>query len=225
MIHEIAKNDYENDVAEHELGILKQLAPKPALGLPTWISIGEVLWLEQVSEPADVTGHSKRLFGCTILLRNVAFVTPPEAGEANFFVELQAASVIQLVRSAIVLGSAASRLALGFLLWLHDKQSHPMLCPFVSFGVLLLQIQEDLAPASLVETVAWVEAEENSARERLGREVHSERWLVGLHYQEDSRKDRARWTNTLAQAITVRSGQLPPDVESTLSLMIARMSE
>jgi hypothetical protein len=28
MIHEIAKNDRENNVAEYELGILKQLTPK-----------------------------------------------------------------------------------------------------------------------------------------------------------------------------------------------------
>lgn len=224
MIHEIAKNDRENDVAEYELAILKQLAPKPALGLATWISMGEVLWVEQVREPADVAGHSKRLFACAILLRNVAFVSPAEADEAEFFVELQAASVIQLVHSAIALGSQASQLTIGFLLWLHGKQSHPRLRPFVSFGVLLLLVQQNLASASLLDTCAWVEAQENSAREQLGRKVHSDRWLVGLNCQEDHRESRARWTDAFAQLITVRTGQLPWDVESTLSLMIARMS-
>ncbi len=186
--------------------------------------MGPPAWLEQVSEPADVTGHSKRLFACTILLRNVAFVSPREADDADFFVELQTTSVIQLARSAIALGSEASRLALGFLLWLHDKQSHPMLRPFVAFGVLLLQIQEGLATASLPDTCAWVEAEENSARQQLGREVHSERWLVGLNGQEDHSKPRARWTDTFAQVIRAQSAHFPPDVESTLNLMIARMS-
>jgi hypothetical protein len=60
------------------------------------------------------------------------------------------------VRSSIVLGSEASRLALRFLLWLHDKQSDPRLRAFVSFGALLLQIQESLSPSNLLDTCTWV---------------------------------------------------------------------
>jgi hypothetical protein len=181
-----------------------------------------VLWLQQVSEPVDARGHFKRLFACTILLRNVAYVSMSETDAADFFVELQAASVIQLVRSAISLGSQVSRLALRFLLWLHDKQDHPMLRPFVSFGVLLLQIQEGLASASFLDTCAWVEADEHLARQQLGRDVHSERWLVGLNYQEDD-LGRAHWTDTFSQVIAVRSRQLPPEAARVLEQMHGRM--
>jgi hypothetical protein len=231
MIHEIALNDREDDVAEHELAISRQLAPAPTLGVLAWHPL-EVLELECVGEP-DRTytnrgpegrkGHCKRLFACTILLRNVAFVSLDNDEDAEFLIEKSATTVIQLVRSAFAIGSDASRLALGFLLWLHDKQSHPMLRPFVSFGVLLLQIQEDLAPATLLDTCAWVEAEENSAREQLGREVHSERWLIGLN-QEDHAKPRARWTGTFAEVTAARHGQHPPKVGMVLKQMYDRMS-
>jgi hypothetical protein len=98
------------------------------------------------------------------------------------------------VNSSIALGSQYSRLALGFLLWLYDKQGDPMLRPFVSFGVLLLQIQEGLT--NLLETCALVEEDERLAREQLGDDVHSARWLIGLNYQE---KRSAPWTDTFAQ--------------------------
>jgi hypothetical protein len=146
-------NDRGNDVAEYELAILKQLAPNPALGYLPWQQSMEVLELERWSKPDSATDHFKRLFACAILLRNVAFVSS-EDRDGAFFVETSAAIVIRMVRSSIALGSQYSRLALGFLRWLHNKQSHPMLRPFVAFGVLLLQIHEDLpnAPESCAGT-------------------------------------------------------------------------
>jgi hypothetical protein len=182
MIHEIALNDWGRDVEIHELAILKQLAPSPTIGQLPWHPL-EVLELERWTEP-DVAhldrppegsqGHLKRLFACTILLRNVAFVASEDWDE-KFFIATSAATIIQLVRSSIALGSEVSRLALGFLLWLHGKQSHPMLRPLVSFGVLLLQIQEGLP--GVPETCDWVEEDEKLAREQLGDDVHSARWL------------------------------------------------
>lgn len=174
MIHEIAANDHGEDTDIHELAILKQIAPKPTLGLLPWHP-REVLELQRWSEPERAyldsppegpRGHFKRLFACTILLRNAAYVTSREYDEEDF-IATSAASVIQLVRSCIALGSQASRFGIGFLLWLHGKQSHPLLRPFVSFGVLLLQIHQDLSGTTLPLTCAWVESEENSAREQL----------------------------------------------------------
>jgi hypothetical protein len=232
MIHEIALNDRGDDAEIHELAILKQLAPAPTLGLLPWHPL-EVLELQRWSEPDQAytdhppegsKGHLKRLFACTILLRNVAFVFRDDRN-GEFFVETSAATVFRLVLSCIALGSQFSQLALGFLLWLHAKQSHPMLRPFVSFGVLLFQIQEDLARACLMDTCAWVEAEENSAREQLGRDVHSARWLIGLSYQEDHSERRAPWTDTFAQLIAAGVGQLPPDVARVLQQMLNRLAE
>jgi hypothetical protein len=80
MIHEIAVNDRGNNVAEYELAILKQLAPKPALGFLPWQQSMEVLELERAgSEPDSARDHLKRLFACTILLRSVAFVSGEES--------------------------------------------------------------------------------------------------------------------------------------------------
>jgi len=231
MIHEIAKNDRENNVPEYELAICRQLAPNPELGLPVWVSMGEVLWLEQVSEPDRAytnrapegpKGHFKRLFACTLLLRNAGYVSLDGTHDGDFFIEVSARSVIQLVRSAIALGSQASQLAVRFLLWLHDKQSPPMLRPFVSFGVLLLQIQEGLT--NLPEACAWVEEDEKLAREQLGRHVHSTRWLIGLNYQEDHSGPRSHWTGTFAQVIAAKSGQLPPEAAAVLKQMRDRLS-
>src|SRR5271170_3085870 len=137
MIHEIAMNDRERDVEIYELAISRQLASHPTLGLLPRHPL-EVLQLQGVSTPESSRGHLKRLFACTILLRNVSFVSSEDWDDEWFFITTSAATVIQLVRSCIALGSQYSRLALGFLLWLHSKQSDPMLRPFVSFGVLLL---------------------------------------------------------------------------------------
>lgn len=219
MIHEIAMNDRGENAAACELGISKQLAPKPTLGLTTWISIGEVLWLAQVAEPQDDKGHWKRLFACTILLRNVAHTSSSEADDADFFIELQARSVIQLVRSAIALGSEPSRLAVGFLLWLHGMQGDPLLRPYVAFGTLLLQIQEDVEHLNLLDTCAWLDFEEQVARDQLGRDTHSERWLLGLNCQEDSNESRWRWTETFAHLVEANSGRFPPEVVFVLRRM------
>jgi hypothetical protein len=132
---------------------------------------------------------------------------------------------IQLLRSSIALGSEASRRALGFLLWLHGKQSDPMLRPFVSCGALLLQIQEGLCDTSLLDTCTWVDKEENSARQQLGSDVYSAKWLLGLNGQQVHRRTRSPWTETLAEVMTARSGQLPPEVESTLRLMRDLLSD
>ena len=63
MMHEIAINDRGENAAAYELGISKQLAPKPTLGLTTWISIGGVLWLAQVAEPQDGWRMTKSTLG------------------------------------------------------------------------------------------------------------------------------------------------------------------
>jgi hypothetical protein len=234
MIHEIASNDYEKDILLHELGILQQLTPAPDLGLLSWHP-REVLELERWNEPEEgdpdrpptgTTGHLKRLFTCTILLRNVAFISNEEwDGDMEFFIAISAVTALQLVRSSIALGNQASRLACGFLLWLHGKQSDPLLRPFVSFGVLLLQIQEDPSGAGLLNTCEWAESEESSAREQLKKndDIHSSRWLLGLNYQECDRARRPTWADTVERVIAARAGHVPPEVESALRRMYERL--
>lgn len=98
-----------------------------------------------------------------------------------------------------------------------------MLRPFVSLGVLLLQIPE--GPTNIAETCAWVEEDEKLAREQLGDDVHSARWIMGLNYQEAHIDRRAPWTDTFAQVIAARSGHLPPEVESALRELLDRLRE
>jgi hypothetical protein len=228
MIHEIAMNNRENDVAEYELAILNQLAPSPVLGFRPWQQSMEVLELERWRKPDSARAHLKRLLACTILLRNVACV-PKDEDVGGYFIETSAASVIRLVSSCVAVGDQAARLGIGFLLWVHDKQQHPILRPFVSFGALLLQIQEGLP--NLPETCAWVKEDEKLAREQLGKRVHCGKWLIGLNYQEaygeEDEDDPERpqlWADTLAHVIAVRSGQLPPEVKSALKQMHDRLS-
>ncbi len=228
MIHEIALNDRENDVADYELAILSQLAPNPMLGFLPWQQSMEVLELERWCKPDSVKAHLKRLLACTILLRNVAYV-PKDDDVGEYFIATSAASVIRLVGSCVTVGDQAAQLGIGFLLWLHAKQEHPMLRPFVSFGVLLLQTQQGLP--DLPATCAWVDEDERLAREQLGKRVHSPKWLVGLNYQEDYREDDEDdpnrpdlWAETLAQVIAARSRLLPPEVESLLKRMRDRLS-
>jgi|SRR5665213_1416035 len=236
MIHEIALNDYASNVDIHELEIMNQLSPSPVFGMLPWHP-HEVLELERWSDPDEgdanrppsgTPGHLKRLFACVLLLRNVAFVFSEDSDgdlySGAFFIDTSAATVIQLVRSSIELGSQASRLALGFLLWVHATQSHPHLRPFVSFAALLLHVREDCSAANLLDTCAWVEAEQNSGREQLDEEdVHSATWLVGLNYQEDSRERTKIWADALARVIEARSPQVSREVESALRRMHERL--
>ena len=227
MIHEIALNDYNKDIPLHEFGILQQLTPEPDLGLLPWHP-REVLELERWNEPDEgdadrpptgTAGQLKRLFACTILLRNVAFISNEDwEGDLEFFIATSAVTALQLVRSSIALGNEASRLALGFLLWLHGKQSDSLLRPFVSLGVLLLQTQEDPSCPGLLDTCEWAEAEETSAREQLTKsdDVRSSRWLLGLNYQECDWARQPRWADTVERVIVARSGHLSPEAESAL---------
>lgn len=185
MIHEIAMNDYGHNAEKRELAILEQLGATLVLGVLPY-DLLEPLELEQWSCPslADSDGQLQRLLAYVILLRNVAFVS---SEDPHADIEKSATTVIWLVRGLIVLGSEASQLALRFLLWLHDKQSDPRLRAFVSFGALLLQVQEDLAGQNLRDTCTWVEDEEKFAREQLHElEIHSATWLLGLSSYEDS---------------------------------------
>ncbi len=238
MIHDICLRDYGEDIEAHLVGVLKQLAPKPELGLLPWHP-REVLELERWEEPDEswnnrpptgMTGHWKRLFACTILLRNVAVVSPDDSDgddeTGDFFIEKSAATILQLVRSSFALGGEVTRLAMGFLLWLHDKQSLPMLRPFVSFGVLILDIYcKDPMDPNLLDTCEWVEEDEKLARAELGEnDIHSAKWLVGLNYQEDNRDRFKLWTEALEQAITARTGQFTPEAEAALQRMRGRLS-
>ncbi len=238
MIHDICLRDWGRDIEVHEAALLRQLAPEPGLGLLPWHP-REVLELERWEEPDErrndrpptgITGYRKRLFACTILLRNVAFVSrgdfDGDVYTGKFFIATSAATILQLVRSSVALGGEVTPLAISFLLWLHDKQGLPILRPFISFGVLLLDTYcKDPMDPNLLETCKWVEEDEELARADLGDdEIHSAKWLVGLNYQEDSLKRSRLWTETLEQAIAARAGQLTPEAEAALRRMRERLS-
>ncbi len=237
MLHDICLHDWGRDIEVHEAAVLKQLAPKPELGLLPWHP-REVLELERWEEPDEwwndrpptgMTGHWRRLFACTVLLRNVAFVFPDDFDgdvyTGDFFIATSAATILQLIRSSFALGGEVTRLAMRFLLWLHGKQSLPMLRPFISFGVLLLDIYcKDPMDPNLLDTCKWVEEDEKLARSELEEhDIHSAKWLVGLNYQEDSRDRFKLWTETLEQAIAARTGELTIEAEAALQRMRDRL--
>ncbi len=225
IIRAIASNDREHEIAKYEFDIRRQLAPDPPLGFAPWQAVGEVLELERNKEPIDFAGQTRQLLACALLLRNVAYVGGVSDEDGAYFVETSAYTVLQLVRSAIALGSEAAKLALGFLLWLHGTQRNPTLYPFFSFGALLLQAYEDPSSTNLRETCRWVEEDEKRGREQSDDDdVHSDRWLTGLNYQEDSHDSPQLWANTLAQIISTKRDRFPSDVASTLAGMHERLS-
>ena len=217
MIGEICQLDYGRDVAIHSLAIMRQIGPNPELGLLAWHP-REVLELERWAEPDTAyldrppegeKGHLKRLFACALLLRSAAYIDPDSSDfDETFFIVTSAATIAQSVGSAIALGDSAPQLSLEMFLWLAEKQAHPLLRPFAAYGAMLLQLQTGLgikSEADVLENYNWVDEVEHVSRRELGEDVHSERWLVGLNYQEDDADGRGRWRHPTQKAIeTVR---------------------
>jgi hypothetical protein len=213
MLEEISRNDYGRQLIEHLAGIEAQLGATPPLGLLPW-NPREVLELERWTEPdqpiadqmpSGERGHFKRLLACTILLRNVGHVHVGDGMyEEEFFVESSAATVIQLVLSAIALEEDAPEYAARLLLWVYVVQAHPALRPFAAFGVLLLAAHsgpDKLARVNLAGLCSWVLAIEAQCREALGDGVASERWLLGLNIYEKEDGEN-RWAHAASSILT-----------------------
>lgn len=118
MLREIAEADYGEDVDAH-LQALEAIhaghVPAPMQWEPK-----EVLELIRWSEPEDPgwkpgstgkRGHWMRLFACTVLIRAAA-----EPANDGYFTG-EDSTIIQLIDSAIQLGSDTSLAALKFLCW------------------------------------------------------------------------------------------------------------
>ena len=228
MLEEIARNDYSEEVEAHLAEIENQLGSAPVLGFLPW-NPREVLELERWNEPdfswgegppTGAHGHLKRILACTILLRNTAFVAPATlTWEEQFFVEAAPATALQLLRSAISVGGEVPRLAVEFLLWVHERQPHPASRPFIAFSVLLLQTHTHVAcepPSNLLATCAWVESEEASCRCALGKATESERWLTGLNTYEDKTPYRVSWAFVAEPILKKAYAEYPADVQSAL---------
>ena len=226
MLEEIAQNDRGEEAAEHLAGIRAQLRARAPLGVLPW-NPREVLELERWSEPEKaysdrppegLHGHWKRLLACTILLRNVGHVDATRTAlDEDFFVEASAVTVIQLVRSARVIGGEAPALATRFLLWLYQAQAYAVFRPYAALGVVLLTVHcanlsvprrtrhSKRRPSKplLVDTAAlcsWMVDVEAAARESLGEDARAEVWLFGLDNFDKSK--RHLWTAT-ARSILV----------------------
>ncbi len=244
LLDEISKTDYGNESDLHLAGIRAQLSPYPTLGLLPWWP-REVLELQRWSEPDQASegkrpegerGHFKRLLACLILLRNVAYISQPyscyeQRYEEDFFLQTSAASVVQFTRSAIAIG--IPKPALGFLLWLVDKQQHPALRPFVAFSVLVLALSMNLGEQTeheypeheIMEIFDWVNTEEQCCRAVLGDEVDSSRWLIGLNSYECLRARDDEWIK-VADELWNRSGNsYSPAVKARLRQLCGRLAE
>jgi hypothetical protein len=199
MLEEISLNDYGEESAEHLAGMQAQLAAHPPLGMLP-LCPREVLELERWNDPdhpymdkppSGARGHIKRLLACTILLRNGAYVRGAYGlSEEDFFLQTSAASLIRLTQSALALEIPA--LGLGFMLWLFEVQPHPGLRPFTAFCALALAAAigfGDASESEIIQACSWVDAEEVRSRNALGKDVDSERWLIGINSYEGL-KDR-----------------------------------
>ncbi len=217
MIEEISENDYRRATLENSAAVEMQVMANPPLGFLAWIP-REVLELERWSEPerkeppSGQRGHIKRLLACTILLRNAACtnIDGDLYYELKFFVETSAATLIQLVRSAIALDGEVPDLASRFLFWVYGQQGHPAFRPFAAFSLLLLTAHigpEKASVLNLHDLCLWVLAVEAQCREMLDHYDKSERWLVGLNSYEDNKTSRAVWADS-ARAILTRPNRL-----------------
>jgi len=238
MIEEIAKNDYGQETIEHFAGVERQLkADDPPLGLLAW-NPREVLELERWSEPetpyrneppSGQHGHIKRLLACTILLRNAAYIDGSKhLSEEEFFLETSATTLIQLTRSAIVIGGEAPYLVTRFLLWVYGRQAHPAFRPFAAFSFLLLtaHIGLDRLPSlDLSDVCAWVVAVEAQCREMLGSRVKSECWLIGLNRQEDCKRHRNRWADSAKAILQWPNKRYPSETQTVLRDLSDRVAE
>jgi len=210
MLEEISLNDFGEESAEHLAGIQAQLTAHPPLGMLSWFP-REVLELERWNTPdqshldtppSGTRGHVKRLLACTILLRNAAYVSSPRwGGEEDFFLQTSASTLNRLTQSALAL--QAPELGLGFMLWLFEIQSHPALRPFTAFCALAFAAALGFGEASDQEIIGacdWVDAEEVRSRAELGKDVDSERWLIGINSYERSQDRQEDWRFIANQA-------------------------
>jgi hypothetical protein len=225
MILEIAKNDWGEQVEEHRAGILYELTCPGAPNCLYW-NPREVLELERnvtTDWPATPERWTRGLLPSAILLRWAGHIRTTEE-EADFFFETSSESVRVMAESAMAVRGDAPALALAFLLWLIKHNHEPILRPFVSFGVLALQIiagQHDQAGLELIETCGWVRQEELTARTALGKEA-TDWWLIGLNYQLDARyKLRppigVRWAPLAARLLPADDTDIAPAVRQALS--------
>jgi hypothetical protein len=233
MIEEISANDWGEDTGAHLAGILAQLAPHPPLGLPPWHP-REVLELERWSEPDQESpygppsgerGHLKRLLACEILPGNGAYVSGSyDLSEEDFFLQTSAATLLQLTGSALALG--IPDVALGFVLWLFEKQFHPGVRPFTAFCALALASFIGFGEASeqeIIEVCDWVDAEEARCRNSLGSDVDSERWLTGVNSYEGDR--RAKWLLVANQAFEHNRREYSTRIRERLRQYSDRLAE
>jgi len=244
MLEEISKNDRGDQCAEHLAAIKTQLgATKPPLGELPWCPL-EVLELERWAMPESEHDHIRRLFACMILLRNAAYVA--DASKVDF-VEGSASTLLRLACSAIALDpprpvpprrqsvrarrryrrEEAPLLALQFLLWFLEKQTHSEFRPFVSFCVLLLAVHIGLGEPTgedLLELCRWVQVEEAWRREVLGDRVKSERWLTGLDWLEDHKGQREMWINAASQVLRTSHPEYTAEVQMALTSLAERIS-
>jgi hypothetical protein len=200
MLEEIAANDYGHEIPEHLKAIEEQIISTPTLGQLRWCP-REVLELERRSEPDEIgeaqddhrAAHLKRLFACTILLRNAGHMSPSPVrlSEDDYFLETSAASVMRALRSAVALGAFCYRPALAFTMWLYEAQPYSRLRPFAALSAALLGIvmsESDAESGSEARLLSWVDQVEESCRIALGREVGSDRWMIGLNTYQDLRE-------------------------------------
>jgi hypothetical protein len=215
MLEEIAANDYGEEVPFHLKGVEEQMSSTPPLGNLEWCP-REVLELERWNDPDKEEHeqhrelcHIKRLFACTILLRNAGHMNSDSMrlSEHDFFLETSGASVARLLRSASALGGAFLRSALAFTLWLYRAQPYPRLRPFVALASALLAILASHAPSETDKEqrlLAWVDGVEADCRATVGKDVESETWLVGLNSYEAREEHRALWYDMMRQLASQR---------------------
>ncbi|WP_263376283.1 hypothetical protein [Granulicella aggregans] len=210
MLQQIAEADAGEDSEDHLTAIKLQLSTKPQKGLLHWTP-REVLELTRWSQPetdapaGDLeAAHTKRLLACALLLISAATCSEGDTYDYAYynectFLDSSAATLRQFTGSALALGPKVAWYALELLLWFYERVEHDSLTPFAAFCILLLgldPLSRNAQPQTLDELIAWVDKQESDARQSLGDEVETSRWLLGLNPYESS-----GWVPLTTQAI------------------------
>jgi hypothetical protein len=144
------------------------------------------------------------MLACTILLRNAGCAVP-ESPYNDFFLELSASTLLQLVHSIMVDREFELTLTAGLalVLWLYESQQFAPPQPFAAFSALILGAHRDFgsaAESNMQAVCHWVEVVEARCRRMLGGNGQSERWLLGLNPYVDLNDRPTRWISAATTA-------------------------
>jgi hypothetical protein len=236
LLRGIAQADYGYDIENNLKALLEIRNDGIILSHKCVPNVGEVLQLTQYSEPdrdgSGYEGHLRRAFSAATLIR--AGVDPANGrGSSSNFV-LRDPTIVQLIRSVLVLDSDAIAPALRLLVWsvLQDEATNAE-AAFLALGVLLLEAAQPHGDADehwLCELSEWVIAMEAVARwaDSDWFQWWDTRWLLGLNYADpksSSQELAGHWQSVSLQILVEFRVPQPPRAAAAFFELAERLTQ